>query len=210
MWEFPSTQAFIGSNGFVIFWTLGVSLFSAIAWFVFIRSIKNNTKESAGAFLKNLAVGAATFLIAFFSWYSLVSKYNQVGQCRNLDLQNVKALRVTKMSGEDAISSKTILINDSVKVREGLKILKNASSRDRRKDRFLYGYRIELMPEGDLFEPISLYYFSETQNSQKTDVIIPHCGTLSDGVARTDNIYSSPSFGDWLRANVEPLFKEIR
>ncbi len=106
-------------------------------------------------------------------------------------------------------SSKTILINDSVKVQEGLKILKNASSRDRKKDRFIYGYRIELILEDNSSEPISLYYFSETQNSQKTDVIIPHCGIVSEGVATTDNIYSSLEFGNWLRENVEPLFKEI-
>ncbi len=210
MWEFPSTQSFISSNGFILIWTIAISCISLAAWILFIRSIKNNTKDSSADFLKNLAAGAFTFFIAFFSWYSLISNYSQVSQCRNLDLKMVKAIRVTKMSGEDSIGSKAFLFNDSDKVREGLKILQNADSFDRQKERFVYGYRMQLIAEKDLFEPISLYYFSETQNSRKIDVIIPQCGNVSDGVKRTDNVYSSPEFGDWLRENVEPLLKEVR
>ncbi len=61
MWEFPAIQAFIGSNLFILFWTLGISCISVVAWIFFVRSVVKNTKESGGVFLKNLASAAFTF-----------------------------------------------------------------------------------------------------------------------------------------------------
>ena len=210
MWEFPSSGAFFSSNGFLFFWTLGISCISAVAWFFFVRSIVKNTKESGGDFLKNLASAAITFLIAFFSWYGLISNYHQVKQCRNLDLALVKSARITKMPNENSFGSATIRLNDAAKVREGLKTLRNAYSYDRRKNRFVYGYRIELILEQNPVGPIALYYFAETQDSQKADVVILSCGENSDSIETSDNTYTSSSFGNWLRENIEPEFKKTQ
>ena len=161
MWEFPSIQNFIASNSFIVIWTLGVFAASAYAWIYVYLSIKRDAKESAGQFLKNVAVGSATFLIMIFSSYGLTSRYNEVSQCRNLDLMKVKAIRVKRMPSEDTFGGTTILINDSNKIREGLKILKSASSRDRKKDRFIYGYQIRLILEEDTSGEFYLNYFAE-------------------------------------------------
>jgi hypothetical protein len=208
MWEFPSSGAFFSSNGFLIFWTAGISCVSAVAWFFFARSIVKNTKESGGDFLKNLAGAAVTFLLAFFSWYGLISNYRQVSQCRNLDLNSVKSVRVTKMPNENSFGSAAIRLNNAAKIQEGLRTLKSAYSYDRRKKLFVYGYRIELIVEQNPVGPIALYYFAETADSQKADVVILSCGENSDGIATSDNTYTSSSFGNWLRENIEPEFKK--
>lgn len=214
MWEFPSTNSFINSNGFQIFWTLLVAVFSALAWWNFYRSIKHNHKESFGEFLKNTSIGAVTLLLAFFSSWSLISNYNITSKCRNLDLTEVKSVRFKKIPSEDNFTGSTILFADKAKIQEGLSFLKNANSYDRKKvdgarEKFLYGYKIELIFNDNLSGPI-LYYFSETDNSKKLDVVIPRCEADSDEINTTENIYSSQAFGNWLRENIESQFKNIQ
>ena len=210
MWEFPSSAAFISSNGFLILWLLGVSVICGIAWLHVYFSIKNNTKESMGEFLKNIGIGAFTLLLVSFVSYSLISEYNQVKQCRNLDLNAVKGIRVTKMASEKSSGSQIIRINDTNKIQEGLKTLRTADSYDRRKKHFVYGYRIEMILEQNQIGPISLYYFSETDTSQKANAVILYCGEDSDDIATTDNVYYSSDFGNWLRENIEPEFRKLQ
>lgn len=210
MWEFPSIQSFINSNGFIIFWTLGALFISFFTLVSAYFSIKNNKKETTGEFVKNAVFGAVALLIVIFSSWGLTLKYKESSKCRNLNLNNVKAIRVRKMPNEETFGSNTLQINDANKVQEGLKILKNSHARDRKKERFFYGYHIQLVVENSESE-FNLYYFAETQNGQKTDIIIPYCDSEPNGFNFDGaGIYSSPSFGDWLRENVEPKFKEIQ
>jgi len=211
MWGFPSIKSFINSNVFQIFWTLLMVVFSAIAWWNFYRSIKHNHKESVGEFLKNTLIGAVTLILAFFSSWSLISNYNVSSKCRNLDLTEVKSVIFKKIPSEDNFTGSTILFADKAKIQEGLSLLKNADSYGRKKvngsrEKFLYGYKIELIFNDNSSGPI-LYYFSETDNSKKIDVVTPRCDADSD---QMNNIYSSQTFGNWLRENIESQFKNIQ
>lgn len=214
MWEFPSTNSFINNNGFQIFWTLLLVIFSAIAWWKFYRSIKQNHREYFGEFIKNILIGAVTLLFAFFSSWSLISNYNVASKCRNLDLSEVKSVKFKKIPSESNFTGSTVLITDNAKIQEGLSLLKNVYNYDRKKvngakEKFLYGYRIELIFNNDSSGPI-LYYFSETDNSEKLDIVIPRCEADSDEINKTENIYSSSTFGNWLRENIELQFKNIQ
>ncbi len=214
MWEFPSIQSFLGNNAFIIFWTLGVLAFSVFACTLIVLSIKRNTKESAGAFTKNAVIGAATFLLAFFTSWNLISRYDEIKQCRNLDLNQVKSVRVRKMSNEENSAGSTILFKDATKIQEGLQILKNAESYKRRKlnsgtETYLYGYQIQISEEQSS-TTVLLHYFSETDNSQKIDVVIPKCASDSGEIKTTDDIYASTEFGNWIRENIELEFQKIQ
>lgn len=212
MWEFPSIQSFLGNNAFIIFWTLGVLAFSAFACTLIVLSIKRNTKESAGAFTKNAVIGAVAFLLAFFTSWNLISRNNEISQCRNIDLNQVKSVRVKKMSNEESSTGLTVLFKDVAKIQEGLQILKNAESYKRRKlnsgtETYLYGYQIQISDEKSS-TTVLLHYFSENNNSQKIDVVIPKCSADSGEIKTTDDIYSSTDFGNWIRENIEPAFKK--
>jgi hypothetical protein len=205
MWEFPSIQAFINSNGFQIVWTLGVSFFSLIAWF----SVVYNAKESSKELLKNVLIGSATLLIVIFSSCGVVVKYKEAAKCRNLELDKVKGFRVMKLRDEENVAGPTLFFEDEKAAREGLATLRNAYDRGRKKDRFTKGYRLQVILEGNGDEEFYIYYFSETEKNQKTDIVIAHCDTEPNGFNFDGiGIYSSTTFGDWIRENIEPKFNE--
>ena len=201
LWDFPSIQLFIGYHGSLLFGLVVLSIIGAVCWLNFYLSVKNDTKESAGAFLKNLfGAGLATLFVFFLGW-TVVADYRRTSECRNLDLNRVTALHVRKMPREDSYSGPAIIFKDAEKVRAGLKLLRNANNRERKKDRFIDGYHLELVmerPPG----PISLSYFAETSAGAATDVVILQCVGDASGT-----FYSSPSFGNWLRETIAPAFK---
>ena len=214
MWEFPSIQSFITNNLFIAGWTLAVFIYSAFCWILIFRSIKNNSKDSSGKFIKNIFIGSITFLIVFFSIWGLISRYNEVSNCRTLELEKVKAIRAEKMPDEYSVTGLTVLFDNSNKVQEGLRMLANADSIERKKingsiEQFTKGYRIQIILEDNLSAPV-LNYFSETDNFQETDIIIPRCDGSSNEIKSTDDIYSSPNFGNWIRENVKPEFDKIQ
>jgi hypothetical protein len=195
-------------------WTLFGFCMGAIGWISVIYSIKKNTKEPQGDFLKMLGMGAIGFLFLAVGSFELSFQYNEISQCRNLDLNQVKAIRVREMPNESSFTGSTILFNNAGKTQEGLRLLRNSTRGERRmingtREKFIYGYQIQLILENDSSAPV-LYYFPETDNSQKTDVVIPVCGNNSDEIKSTDDIYFSSTYGAWLRENIEPLFKQTQ
>jgi hypothetical protein len=211
MWDFPSIQIFISSNGFFIAWTLGISVITLFCWVSVFFSIKNNTRESAGEFVKNVAIGSVTLLIFILCVWSLGAKLNSTARCRNLDLNEVKAIRVKKMASENSYGSFNIVIHDSAKIREGLKILRGAYSRERKKEQFINGYQIQLVLENPMLGEFNIFYFAENQNGDKVDFVVPQCANEYEVLSPTKgNGYSSSTFGEWLRENVEPEFKKVQ
>lgn len=211
MWEFPSVQVFISSNGFFIAWTLGLLVLSLFCWVSVFFSIKNNTKESGGEFVKNVFAGSVSLFILFFCLWGLFSRLNSTERCRKLDLNQVKAIRVKKMANENSYGSFNVLVNDSAKVRDGLKILRSAYSRERKKEHFVNGFQIQLVLENPTLGGFNIFYFAENQNGNKVDFIVPQCAFEDEDSSPTSgNGYSSSTFGEWLRENVEPEFKKVQ
>lgn len=217
MWEFPSVQEFIGSNGFQFVWTLFVLIFSGISWAYVYSSVRNNTKESRGEFVKNVVIGLVTFLLVIFSSCILVQRYNETSSCRNLDLNRVKGVQVKKIDSENSLAtgSRVVTIDDEKLVQEGLKLLRGAPNRHRQKDKFINGYELQLILEDSRYSGFYIYYFSESQKyfseskeNRKADVIIPRCEGTAGVINSAQGTYSSTFFGDWIRENIEPKFKD--
>ena len=207
MWEFPSIQAFFNNSFGLFILTLAMLIGTTVFWSKFYFSITGKTKESDKEFVKNIGGGIITFVILLFAFWGLVSKYREMANCRNLDLTKVTAVRVKKMTNENTFSSKSIMFGDSNKIQEGLKLLKISYPRNRNKDHFVNGCQLQLVLEN---EPSEFYleYFPETNKGKQNDVVILRCnvgsnGFNSDGVG----LFSSTTFGDWIRENIEPQFK---
>ena len=210
MWEFPSIQAFIATNIILFLWVLGVFAVSAITWIFIIYSIKRNKKDTTSEFLKNILIGSISFLLVFFVSYSLVSNFNEVRKCRNLDLTKVESIRIKKVANEKSLGESPILISDSDKIRNGLETLQNANGRQRNRENFVNGYQIQLILENTA-ETIYLYYFSENERGIKKDIVIPRCETgYNDYDFDYNGIYSAPAFGNWIREELKPELDKIR
>lgn len=154
MWEFPSIQVFINAHAVLIGMILLGSFLSAFCGIIFYRSITLNTKESNKEFFINIAVGIVGFGILLLGFWSLVLSYRQTANCRNLDLNQVKAANIRKMTGENTFTYRNIRYEDSSKIREALRSMQNASNTSRtvkkkQREKYTLGYQIQLVLEDD-------------------------------------------------------------
>lgn len=148
---------------------------------------------------------------------SVVTQYKEASKCRNLDLNSVSGIRVRKLMNEDSIGSATIVIKDQKIVQDGLKALRSATNRKRQKERFFRGYQIQLIVDNDEASGFYINYFTERRNAfdendkgKQSNIVIPHCGTAPNGFNFDGiGIFSATRFGDWVKENVEPQFKEL-
>lgn len=217
MWEFPSIQEFIGSNGFLLCWIGGAFIFSVIAWTSVVFSNKKDAKTSSNDNSRNILAGVGTLFMVLLGSCSVITQYKEASKCRNLDLNRISGIRVRKLMNEDSIGSATIVIKDQKIVQDGLKALRSATNRERQKERFFRGYQIQLIVDNDEASGFYINYFAERRNAfdendkgKQTNVVIPHCGTESNGFNSDGiGIFSATRFGDWVKENVEPQFKEL-
>ena len=217
MWEFPSIQEFVGSNGFLLCWIGGAFIFSVIAWTSLIFSYKKDVKTSLSDNPRNIIAGVATLLIVLLGSCSVIIQYKETSKCRNLDLNRVSGIRVQKLISENAVGKETIIIEDQKIVQEGLKALKSATNRQRQKERFFRGYQVQLIVDNDEANKFYINYFTERRNvfdetdkGKQTNIVIPHCGVEPNGFNFDGiGIFSATRFGDWIKENVEPRFNSL-
>lgn len=206
MWEFPSSPDPLRVFGVLI---LSVLILIVVCWLAgrqIYLSLKESDKDARAQFYNG--VGALVIALSIFALliYVGISQHSTLEPCRTLDLQKVQELRVWKMRNENDFLGKPVRLFDSGKIQEGLKTLRRAADFDRRRKKLLNGYRIDLIIENHSSGQISLYYFAETDERQKPDVVVLDCGENLKGIQTGSNVFSSPAFGTWVRENIEPKF----
>lgn len=214
MWGFPSVQTFISGNVMMILITLFAVIFAAVCWIKFYLSIARKTKESDADFIKNIGGGIFCFAFSLITFLTLVSDYRKTSNCRKLDLNQVKAARIRKMSDANSFTGSTLRYEDSDKLRQALKYLRTADVFNRQKTDNVYkaftlGYQVQLIFEDESDGP-TINYFYENIHFREINVVIPKCAVPSDNINSDDEVYSSEEFGNWIRDEIVPQFKNIQ
>jgi len=124
---------------------------------------------------------------------------------RNLPIDAVESLTINRAPSEWETSSDQRRLTDHAIIAKGLGLLKICSSGvQQNHEHFEDGYRIKLDVKGDPSAEFYLSVFRRTNRSDwKTAVSIRGFDTVVDPM-------SCPSFQNWVRENIDPLFSAAK
>lgn len=209
-WGFPSIGSFVNNNGFVIAWCIGVlpmSAFLIASWFSRSKKSENDGAGERSSQLMSLIGGFVFFLVAGGGLVKLGHSYNEFSACRQFDLNSISHIAVARMRNEFAEPQKSIRFEKSERLTEGLSLLRRAGDRGRRKSTFFEdGYRFELFTSDSDAPQVRLYYFAKTNGGDETDAVVVECRPTGRDYKISDEVYSAPTFGDWVKREIVPEF----
>lgn len=193
------------------FYTFGLFLllFVIVGAFVLTTSIyqliKGNDEGEREAFRNGMGVFAGfIFLLcgSIFSVGNIWSTYN----FRNIDISQVKGLRVIKSEDENKNTNSNFVLYENVEsIQNALTILKNCSETSRNHESYQDGYKFQIIfADENLEKDFYISVYRKSNNKGGKNVVIPH---YYENKNLNLGEFSCPTFQDWVRQNIDPLFQ---
>jgi len=164
---------------------------------------ENYTSFQAGF----VTLAAVVFILAggLITVFTSAGKY----QFRALPIDSLRAIEVNRATDEFNVDkSRTIRIeNIDSKLSAGLKLLEKCGSQSREHEHFENGYVLHLIFDGPDFDNYYISVFRKSSSGRDKGIVIAQREPV-----RNLNLgeYSCPSFQDWIRQTIDPLFSETK
>ncbi len=174
-------------------------------WVQWIRSLgkgRGNAPPARRGRLLLFAVGTLVIGgVHFLGIYASVANAIRF----QFDPEKVAELRIVRVTEEGhGVQEVPRSITDRELIVSGLFRLAMSESLGRNHEHFLDGYRIQIVIPGSPARYVSVY--RRSSRGVAVAVVIPHLGPGHAGTVENAGEYSGPSFHDWVRKNVDPLF----
>ena len=203
---FPSILEFLKQEAILIIPSCAVAILGVVLVLLVLRSQK--IRRSPGLRSKCIIFAVACLLLGSIGLYRGLGALVSVVKWRAASLR-ICGMRVERIDREDRIAaSPSVVVTNKDIVAAAFVFTQTPRARTRNHEHFLDGYRCQLLLDGDEdFSNVYLSVFRRSSRTSSVDVVIPHIGPTTIGPAKAGE-YSSPSFHNWIREHIEPLFAE--
>ena len=184
-------------------------VFAVVGFIVASTSIytltKGNEEDDKDGF-RLLMLTFVGFIFLLVGTIGSIATVWSVYNFRTMNFSQVKAFRVIKAEDEyKNDNSNFVYYDDAASIQNILMSLKNCSETSRNHESYQDGYKFQIIFTDESLEKdfyISVYRKSSVKKGKS--VVIPH---YYENKNLNLGEYSCPTFQDWVRTNIDPLFE---
>lgn len=167
--------------------------------------IKGNHYGERDEFRNGIAFFAGLIFLLCGS-IALVGNYWSTYNFRNINISQIKALKVIKSEDEyKNDNSKFVIYDDAASIQNILMSLKTCSETSRNHESYQDGYKFQIIfADESLEKDFYISVYRKSNNKEGKSVVIPH---YYENKNLNLGEYGCSTFQDWVINNIDPLFQ---